>query len=538
MYIKFRKAAVFTSFLGLFVLIICILWAQNRIISVSSLDERPFNMGVVGNIYNLFPPLLANNEERMIASAMYEGLVYYDEESQSIRPNLAANWKYANDGKSLLLYLKPNVKFHNGKDFTAYDVKKCWEHSFINTKEAANLAMFLSIAGSDERIMGKSTEIWGIEVLNKYTVRVRFKEPNSAFIYMLANPVFYIYDLDDKVKVPPGTGPFVFKENKDGCIILLKNGHYHRRGPRISAVNIKVFRDPYSALQEYKAHKLDYLDKVPLKEIKNLKESDEYKNLLIQKKVFATYCIGFNLHREPFAGNYQLRRAINYAIDRQAIIENVLGGAYVPLKGVVPEGLGSYRSEMWGYTYDENKAKKLLEEAGYPEGKGLSPLVLTYNLDEGHSLIAESIAQQLGKIGIQVKLRPLEWGEFKKKLQERELTFFRMGWYADYPDADSFLYSMFHSKMIGLTNYSGYYNPQVDKLLDASRFEVKSEKERLKLLKRAEEIITDDAACLFLFQNRAFALKGKEVNNLYLDSMGMLDWSEIELLKTGEEAKV
>lgn len=538
MYIRFRKAAVVTSFLGLFILIIGIIWAQNRIMSVSNLDVRPFNLGVVGNIYNISPPLFTSNEEKLIASAMYEGLVCYDEESRSIRPNLAVNWKYSGDGKSLLLCLKPDVKFHNGKIFTAYDVKKSWENSFVNTKEISDMSMFLSIAGSEERLKGKSPEVSGIEVINKYTVRVRFKEPNSAFIYMLANPVFYIYDLDDKVKVPPGTGPFVFKESKDGNIILLKNENYHGKGPKVSALNIKIFRDPYSALGEYKAHKLDYLDKVPLKEIKNLQGSDEYKDLMIQKNLFATYCIGFNLEREPLAGNYQLRRAINYAIDRQAIIDNVLGGAYIPLKGVVPEGLGSYRNEMWGYTHDEDKAKKLLEEAGYPEGKGLSPLVLAYNMDEGHSMIAESIAHQLGKIGIPVKIRPLDWGEFKKKLKERDLVLFRLGWYADYPDADSFLYSMFHSRMIGITNYSGYYNPQVDRLLNAARAEVKSNQERIKLLRRAEDIITDDAACLFLFQHRAFALKGKEVNNLELDSMGMLNWNEIELLKPAGEEKV
>ncbi|SHG82641.1 peptide/nickel transport system substrate-binding protein [Thermosyntropha lipolytica DSM 11003] len=531
MYIKFRQAAVITSFLGLFILIIGIVWAQNRIISVSNLEERPFNVGVVGNIYNISPPLFSSPEEKMIASAMYEGLVCYDEESQSIRPNLAVNWKYANDGKSLLLYLKPDVRFHNGKIFTAYDVKKSFENSFINTKEVSDMSMFLSIAGSEERLKGKSTEISGIEVINKYTVRVRFKEPNSAFIFMLTNPVFYIYDLDDKVKVAPGTGPFMFKEDKDGSIILVKNEKYHRQEPRISVLNIRWFKDPYSALNEYKAGKLDYLDKVPLPEIKNLKAGDEYKGLWVEKKLFATYCIGFNLHREPFMDNYQLRRAVNYAIDRKAIIENVLAGSCIPLKGVVPEGLGSYRSEMWGYTYDPDKAKKLLAEAGYPEGKGLPPLILSYNLDEGHRMVAESIAQQLGNIGIQVRMRPLEWGEFKKGLQERDFVFFRLGWYADYPDADNFLYSMFHSKMIGLTNYTGYYNPQVDKLLNAARAEVKSNGERIKLLKRAEEIITDDAACLFLFQNRKFALKGKEVNNLKLDSMGMLNWHEIELLK-------
>lgn len=537
MYLTFRRAAVITSVVGLFILIVGIIYAQNKIISVSNLDTRSFNAGVVGKVENLSPPELVNHQEKLIASAMYEGLIYYDETSLTIKPNLASSWKYASDGKSLVLNLKPNVRFHNGKQFTAYDVKKSWENNFVNAKDVSDMSLFLSIVGSKERIEGKSTDIAGIEVVNKYTVKVKFKEPNSVFVYMLTNPVFWIYDLDDKVKIPPGTGPFVFKENKDGNIILLRNEKYHRKNARISAINIKVFNDPYATLNEYKAGKLDYLDQVPLKEIKNLKNSDEYKGLYIEKNLLETYGFGFNLHKKPFAGNYQLRRAINYAIDRQAIMDNVLGGGYSLLKGVVPANAGGYKNQMWGYTYDLDKARKLLAEAGYPEGKGLDTLVLTYNQDEGHRMIAESIAQQLGVLGIKVQLNPLDWEYFKKRLTAMDLAFFRLGWYADYPDADSFLYSLFHSKMMGITNYSGYYNPQVDKLLDASRAEVRSNQERLNLLKRAEEIITDDAACLFLFQKKAFALKGKDVNNIGLDSMGMLNWGEIEILKPDVEQK-
>ncbi|MBO8158881.1 ABC transporter substrate-binding protein [Thermosyntropha sp.] len=531
MYLTFRRAAVITSWIGLAILIVGIIYAQNKIISVSSLDSRPFNIAVVGELEQLSPFNLEKQEEKLIASAMYEGLVDYDENSRSVKPNLAVNWKYSSDGKSLILSLKPNVRFHNGKLFTAYDVKKSWEKNFTETKQMSDLSLFLTIVGSRERLEGKAAEIKGIEVLNKYTVKVNFKEPNAAFIYMLTNPIFWIYDVDDKVAVFPGTGPFIFKEYKDETIILVKNEKYHRGKPCISAINVKLFNDPYTALNEYKAGKIDYLGQVPLKEVKNFKSSDEYKNLYIEKNLSEIYVYGFNLHKEPFAGNYQLRRALNYAIDREAIIQNVFGGLSKPLKGIIPSGISGYKSDMLGYSYDPEKAKKLLEEAGYPMGQGLKPLVLSYNQDEGHRVVAQTIAQQLGMLGIEVQLQPLEWEYFKKQLEKMDLTFFRLGWSADYPDADSFLYSLFHGKMMGITNYSGYYNPQVDKLLDASRAETRSYQERIKLLKRAEEIITDDAACLFLFQKRVFALKGRDVNNLTLDSMGMINWEEVELLK-------
>lgn len=119
-----------------------------------------------------------------------------------------------------------------------------------------------------------------------------------------------------------------------------------------------------------------------------------------------------------------------------------------------------------------------------------------------------------------------------------DLAFFRLEWFADYPDPDSFLYSMFHSSKIGISNYFSYHNPQVDKILDASREEVKSQQERIKLMNRAEEIIIDDAPCLWLFQSTAAKMIGKNVGFFEVTSMEMIDWYKAELLKPsldGEE---
>ncbi|HZK01772.1 MAG TPA: ABC transporter substrate-binding protein, partial [Anaerovoracaceae bacterium] len=341
---------------------------------------------------------------------------------------------------------------------------------------------------------------------------------------------------EDETIFKSGTGPFIIKESKENKEIYLKrNDKYHRGLPRVTAINCSVFRDANSAYEEYQAKRLDYLDTVPIAEIKEIKGAEKYKKCLIQKPVLSIYAIGFKVNEKPFLGNYLLRRALNYAIDRKAIVENVMGDSYRAIKGPVPVGVAGYNREMPAYDYNPQKAADLLKEAGYPLGEGLPPLVMAYNKDEGHHMVFQSVAEQLAQLGVEVKLEPMDWDYYKGELRKMKLKCFRLGWKADYPDADNFLYSLFHSSQIGLTNFAGYNNQQVDKILNASREEVKSLQERLKLMNRAEEIIVDDAPYLWLFQKNATKLISEQVGSFHIDNMEMVDWYSIELLKAPPE---
>jgi oligopeptide transport system substrate-binding protein len=230
----------------------------------------------------------------------------------------------------------------------------------------------------------------------------------------------------------------------------------------------------------------------------------------------------------------KLKRA-KLSVDRDLIIDEVMGGSYRAANSIIPLGMSGYQRDMRGYSYDPEKAQELLEEAGFPLGEGLPPLTLTYNQDDGHQMVVESIAAQLAELGVKVQLQPVDWKYYKKQLEEMSLSFFRMEWTADYPDPDSFLYSMFHSSKVGMGNYFNYHNSQVDKVLEASREEVKSQQERIKLLNRAEQIIIDDAPALFLFQSSAAALAGPNVEKLQLNGMQMIDWYGVKLMDPSVE---
>lgn len=504
---------------------------MQKALYTSSLSTRPFNLGLSETVEKLEPAHIQNHSQRLVASATYEGLVYYDESRQSVQPRLARSWKYSPDGKTITIQLRKDVKFSNGKKLTAQDVKASFEYNIVNSQDWNNTCLYLPIAGSKEKINGKAMEITGIQVLDNHSLRITLIQPHAAFIASLSNPIFWVMDLESGLTPPAGTGPYMLKEKSSASLQFLRNDHYYRGRPHLSALNVTIYSDDDTAFKAYKEGKLDLLDNIPPAEMANIRQSKDYKGLLIEKPVLEIYCLGFNMHRDPYVHSYLLRRALNYAIDREHIIKQLSGDGYLPSKGPVPAGLEALNEDIPGYRYDANKARQLLAEAGYLDGKGLPILTLTYNDDSGHAIVAGEVARQLAEFGIRVQTQQQGWDYYKKQINSRALSFFRLSWAADYPNADNYLYSLFHSSQIGMTNFCGYQNPQVDKILDNSRQQYENQQARLQLLRRAEAMIIDDAPCLWLFQKKAQKLVSKDVRNLKLDCMEMIDWYQVELLK-------
>ena len=525
MYNNIRKKRLVS--LLLILLIIGGFMYLRKAVFVATLSSRPFQAAVVESLDKLEPALLENHSEQLAASAIYEGLVSFDDKEGRLKPVLAEHWAYADDGKTINIKLKEGIKFSNGKEVTASAVKNSWEKNISLNKEWSNQCMFLRIAGASELLNGNASVISGIQAVQNNTLTITLASPDAAFIYALTNPIFWV--VDRSTEAASGTGPFVVNKSTPENVVLLRNEEYYGDKPNLSAITFTRYQDEPQALAAYKEGKVDYLDDLPLKELPQIASDAQYKKQFIEKPLMDAYWLGFNLNREPYNNNYLLRRALNYAIDRDAIIKNILGGGYLPAKGVIPIGSNAYNAQMRGYTYDPDKVQELLSEAGFPKGQGLQPLTLTYNSDPGHRQVALEVARQLGLQGITVQVQENDWDYYTKQLSNMQLSFFRFGWRADYEDADNLLYTLFYGTSTGGSNLTGYRNPQVDKLLDDSRAEYLDEGARLKLLKRAEEIIVDDAPCLWLFQKKATILIGKDVRDFQVDSLEMIDWNTVSL---------
>jgi ABC-type transport system substrate-binding protein len=236
----------------------------------------------------------------------------------------------------------------------------------------------------------------------------------------------------------------------------------------------------------------------------------------------STQYLGIAMSHPPWGANVHLRRALNYAVDRKFLCEHILGGASAPAKGVLPPETPGGDLSLSGYSYDPERAKSELREAGY--GPGLEPIerlpemTLYFNSRPPGPLVAQAVQEDFRRIGLRVQLRALDLAALLQATNQDEPDLFRLIWAADYPDAESFL-RIFHSSLAGSAgNRARYSNARVDDLLDRSRRELQPEK-RAALLREAERIIVEDAPWVFLSHSRTSLLVKPYVRGLDLTPM-------------------
>ena len=504
-----------------------VLWLIYTAAVQTTVEGRAFRFGVVGQAESIDPAQVQNQVEKIMASTIYEPLVRWNDQTQSIKPCLANNWGYAKDSKTIVFTLDGEVRFHSGRRMQAQDVKLSWERSLKNSDNPVTRSLFATVAGAKEVIDGRAQEITGIKIIDPHTIRVNLTEPDSAFIYKVTHPAFWVVDTRDLTEIPPGTGPFKLDAFESGKGLTVKGyKNYHGLRPSTAVIRFTCFPDENQGLAAFRAGQLDVLDSVPRAEVANLQAATG-PHRLVKSPLMGFYAYAMNVNRPPY-NQLNLRRVMNYCIDRELLIKNVMGGVGQPAKGILPMSVPGYNRSLQGYTLNSETAIELLADTDYFKSVNPPALKLTYNTDQGHARVAQAVKTQLETVQLPVQPTSLTWQDYEKKMTSMQLDFFRLGWDADYPDADSFLYPLFHSSQIGLTNLTGYKNPQVDRILEAARAETQSNTERIKLLRRAEQIILDDAPMLWLVQKEAASLIRPEVQGFKLDGMGMVNWTHLQ----------
>jgi len=207
------------------------------------------------------------------------------------------------------------------------------------------------------------------------------------------------------------------------------------------------------------------------------------------------YYYGFNLDTTPF-DNLKVRQAINYAIDKQTLIDEInleFGYNKVVAESPIPPSMIGYNSSLTGYSYDVVEAQSLLSQAGYPEGFSTD---LYYNLSDFHSSIAEKIQTYLAQVGIIVELHGVEWNELTDLISQGDSPLFRMSWITDTPDPADYLYSLYHSA--SSYNHVHYNNPTVDSQIEQA-WETIDETEFIQLIRQIESAIVDDSPAIYLY---------------------------------------
>ena len=467
-----------------------------------------------------------------VISNLMVGLTEFDKDLKPA-PVIAKSWDFQDGGKKIVFHLRDDVQWSDGKKVRAQDFEYSWKR-LLNPKTASQYAYILfDVANAQEYNEGKVKEASsvGVQAPDDQTLIVTLRHPASYFLAITTFEVTYpqrqdIIEKFDTRWTEPGNivtnGPFRLQTwRHENQIELSANPTFFRGKPSLENVTMYMVNEKTTAVTMFEQGNLDFIDdhSIPPLDKPRLSKLSGYK--LVPQLRGEYY--SFAVDRKPF-DNPQVRKAFAMAIDRD-VLPKILQGGQTPATSWVPPGMLAHNPEI-GLKFNPDEARRLLKEAGYPDGKGLPPIVLGYNTDEEKKLVAEAIQSMWQKhLGVVVRIENQEWKVFLKKLQNDPFPVFRSGWGADYPDPDNFM-KLFTSN--SGNNHGRWKNPRYDQLLELAAREL-DPKKRTQIYDDAQKILTEtDAAIVPLYWKAEATILNPKFTGLEYNSMARMDLRHVK----------
>jgi len=519
---------------------------------------------------NLFPHTITQATEALITGQIFECLVKVDPKTLEINPGLAESWKVSMDGKSIEFSLRKGVKFQKtgvfvGKEveLTAHDVKFTFDLLCTYSPTNYHFATICKdrIAGANECYdrtkLGEKSDLKGVRVIDDYTFVIELQNSPYIFLDIIGTSSAGILSKEaymaEKEATLVGAGPFMLdrKNSTDKSYRLAKNPEYYGKDlkgnplPYLDSVIVDMVPSSEVAWEGFNSGRYDYIGTLPANKIAAIVEENinSFKGnparYVLERSVemISQYYL-FNTNKAPF-NDVKVRKAFNYAIDRDRIIDRVLfGQAYGPaIYGITPPTFDYYRcEEIEGYTFDVKKAKKLLADAGYPNGKNFPEVRLIVNSGNprNNTVAAEIQKQLLTNLGVNVNFESLPNGDKFILQTSGRGDIFRDGWVADYPSPESFL-SIFYGEpvekdtnKISYPNTIKYVNAEYDKYYKLGRDAIQKDT-AAKYFLMAEKILINDAPLIPLYYESNYRLVSSRLVNFYLNPLRHYDFSEVDV---------
>lgn len=471
------------------------------ILSVSCTKKEKFDpaqitIGLEGSP-SIFDPRLATDAySSRINALLYNGLVKVDENSD-IKPDIAKSW--AVKDKSIIFTLRKNVKFYSGKELTAEDVKYTLESVFKMPSPFKN----------------SLKEIEKITILDKYNIKIDLKKIFAPIFTALTIGIVP-KDSGDLSLSPKGTGPYKLEKFIRGNkVILTVNNNFFKKQPHIKKIIFKIIPNDTTRVMEIKKGSIDFLqNSVPPDALEELKK-DKTLTVIIKDGVNVSY-LGFNL-QDPILKNSEVRKAIAYSINKKEIIDYMMKGLASDANSIIAQNNWAYWNEKKYYDFNPEKAKQILDKAGFvdPDGDGPQPrftLEFKTSTNKVRKRIAEVIASQLKKVGINLTVRSYEFGTFFADIKAGNFQLYSLTW-VGIIDPD-ILYYVFSSKSLPPqgANRGHYINNEVDKLLEASRQTMDMQK-RINIYKKVQNILFNELPVYPLWYHKNIVVYKKDLKN-------------------------
>jgi peptide/nickel transport system substrate-binding protein/oligopeptide transport system substrate-binding protein len=455
---------------------------------------------------------------------LFDGLVEFDKDLNVV-PAIARVWKISRDHRTYTFFLRKGVKFHNGREVTAGDF--VFSLSRILSKETKSpvASLFFNIQGAKQFHEGTMPSVTGLRAVDPYTLKIELEAPFAPFLSVLGMANAKVIPKEELGPhfgtKPVGTGPFRYSTWVPGKeIVLTANRDYFAGRPFLDSLHFRIyhniewerifsdFEDGHLDQSIIPSHKYDLI-------LSDVRYRQHY-NFISRPQLNLVY-VGMNVNMFPL-NDHRVRQAFSYAVDTETIVKEITKRGSIPAHGILPPGIAGFDPNFKGYTYDAERARKLLAQAGYPQGKGIPPIeIWTVSKSESVQRELQAYKRYLADIGVELIPKVASnWREFINFINERKAPMYYAAWYADFPDPDNFLYVLCNSK--SRTNRMGYHNPEVDELLEQARREtdymarIKKYREIQKQVMRQAPLISQHVNSFnFLFQPW---VKGAEVSYL------------------------
>lgn len=479
--------------------------------------------GDIGDASNLIPLLASDTASHNICGMIYNGLVKYDKD-MNIVGDLAESWDISQNGLAITFHLRKGVKWHDGQPFTAADVLYTYQVTVDPKTPTAYAGDFLKVKKA--------------EALDDYTFRVTYDKPFAPALISWSSSILPKHLLQGRditkstlSRHPVGTGPYKFKEWVSGQkIVLVSNPDCFEGQPYIDGRITRIIPDTATMFLELRAQNLGMMGLTPLQYTRQT-ENNLFKNNFNKYKYlsFAYTYLGYNL-KNPLFADKKIRQAISYAVNKDEIISGVLLNLGKPANGPYKPGTWAYNDKVKIYHYNPQKARELLQEAGWTkrnnegvlekDGKPFAFEIVVNQGNETRQKCAEIIQRHLKEIGIIVKIRVLEWSSFVTDfINKRRFDAVILGWTIPLdPDA----YDVWHSSKTAPAelNFISYKNSEVDEMLEKGRSTF-DQKERKKYYDRFQEILAEDQPYTFLYVPEALVIINKRFKGIEPAPIGL-----------------
>jgi len=454
---------------------------------------------------SLDPALSTDVPTGRAVAYVFDGLTRFTPEAR-VEPALAERWDVSPDGGRYVFHLRRGVTFTDGRPLTARTVIRAWQRALDPATKGGRAEPLRPIRGAADFAAGKARSVRGLSAPDDSTLVVELEEPLGIFPKLLAMPVAAVTpegatNLGER---PVGTGPWKLVEWKhDDYLLFARNDGYWGGPPAAESLRARIIQEPSTSVAEFESGTVDIL-LVPAGETQYWEEDESRRDMLMSVPALQLVYVAINTTRGPLR-DPRVRRAINLAIDRRLLVQRLVSGRGRLAAGVIPPSLPGADTLRAPYPFDTVQAKRLLTDAGYPGGFDTE---LWVGSNPVYGRMAQTIQAYLNKVRIRTKLIQRESAAAREAARNGQADMYIKDWYADYPDAENFLYPLLHSANKGVGgNVSFFANAAFDRIVAESRREP-DEARRNELYRQADSLAFVEAPMVFLyFYNELYAVQ-------------------------------